>query len=152
MGFVNAKFDSINNGKEFRPKYDRRHDLKIVGQYKINDRWDLGGSFTYQTGQSYTGVTSRYEARLPGQNSGIGITVPAEKYGLRLPSSHQLNLNATYNTSIFGLPLKMLIDVYNVYSRRDIWFRYYDVSKKIVEVTDVLLLPIIPTISVEVKF
>ena len=152
LGFVNAKFDSINNGKEFRPKYDRRHDLKIVGQYKINDRWDLGGSFTYQTGQSYTGVTSRYEARLPGQNSGIGITVPAERYGLRLPSSHQLNLNATYNTSIFGLPLKMLIDVYNVYSRRDIWFSYYDVSKKIVEVTDVLLLPIIPTISVEVKF
>ena len=30
LGFINAKFDSINNGNSFRPKYDRTHDFKIV--------------------------------------------------------------------------------------------------------------------------
>ncbi|MEO5930410.1 MAG: TonB-dependent receptor, partial [Candidatus Kapaibacterium sp.] len=129
LGYITAQFDSINGGKEFRPKYDRRHDLKIVGQYKINDRWDLGASFSFQSGQSYTGATSRFNSTLPGENAGSDLVVPAQRYGLRLPPSHQLNINANYNSTLFGLPMRLLIDIYNVYSRRDIWFRYYDTKK-----------------------
>jgi hypothetical protein len=152
LGWVNARFDSINGGREFRPKYDRRHDLKIVAQYKLDERWELGASFTFQTGQSYTGVSSRFRTELPGQSTGADVTVPADRYGLRLPPSHQLNINVNYNTTLFDLPMRLLLDVYNVYSRRDIWFRYYDTKKEVTEVTDVRLLPIIPTLSIELKF
>lgn len=152
LGWIYAKFDSINQGKEFRPKYDRRHDLKIVAQYKLNDRWEIGASFSFQSGQSYTGVTSRFQAGLPDETVGTPVTVPAERYGLRLPPSHQLNINANYSTTFFGLPARLLIDIYNVYSRRDIWFRYYDASKNVTTVTDVRLLPILPTVAFEVKF
>jgi hypothetical protein len=152
LGWVNARFDSINGGREFRPKYDRRHDLKIVGQYKLNERWELGASFTFQSGQSYTGVSSRFRTQLPGQSTGADVTVPADRYGLRLPPSHQLNFNVNYNSTLFDLPMRLLLDIYNVYSRRDIWFRYYDTKNEVTEVTDVRLLPIIPTISIEVKF
>lgn len=152
LGYINAHFDSVNNGKDFRPKYDRRHDIKVVAQYKINNRWDLGASFSFQSGQSYTGVTSRFETSLPNEPNGTAVTIPAERYGLRLPPSHQLNLNANYNSTLFGLPMRLLIDVYNVYSRRDIWFRYYDASGAVTEVTDVRLLPILPTIAIELKF
>jgi outer membrane receptor protein involved in Fe transport len=151
-GVVNARFDSINNGNSFHPKYDRRHDLKIVAQYKLNDRWEIGASFTLQSGQPYTGATSRFQTGLPGESDGSDITVPTDRYSLRLPMSHQLNLNVNYNTTFFGLPARLLIDIFNVYSHRDIWFRYYDASKSITEVTDVRLLPIIPTVSFEVKF
>jgi len=48
--------------------------------------------------------------------------------------------------------MRLLIDIYNVYSRRDIWFRYYDTSKEVTEVTDVKLLPILPTVAIEVTF
>lgn len=152
LGFVNARFDSINGGREFRPKYDRRHDLKLVGNYRLNDRWEFGASFTFQSGQSYTGASSRFRAQLPGQSTGSDVTVPADRYGLRLPPSHQLNVNVNYNTTVFDLPLRLLLDVYNVYSRRDIWFRYYDTKKEVTVVTDVRLLPILPTIAIEVKF
>ncbi|MBL7989338.1 MAG: TonB-dependent receptor [Chlorobi bacterium] len=152
LGYINAKFDSINYGKEFRPKYDRRHDLKIVAQYKLNERWEIGASFSLQSGQSYTGATSRFNSNLPGEDPGVPITVPADRYALRLPASHQLNINANYNTTLFGLPARLLIDIYNVYSRRDIWFRYYDTTKEVTEVTDVRLLPILPTVALEVKF
>jgi hypothetical protein len=152
LGYINAMFDSINGGKEFRPKYDRRHDLKIVGQYRINDRWEVGASFSLQSGQSYTGATSRFESKLPGESTGSPLVVPAQRYGLRLPPSHQLNINANYSSTLFGLPMRLLIDIYNVYSRRDIWFRYYDTKGAVTEVTDVRLLPIIPTVSLEVKF
>ncbi len=152
VGWINAKFDSVNQGREFRPKYDRRHDLKIVAQYKLNDRWEIGASFSLQSGQSYTGVTSRFQADLPNGGLSTDVTVPAERYGLRLPASHQLNVNANYTTTLFGLPARLLIDIYNVYSRRDIWFRYYDATKEVVTVTDVRLLPIIPSVALEVKF
>lgn len=152
LGWVNARFDSINRGTEFRPKYDRRHDLKIVAQYKISDRWDLGASFTFQSGQSYTGATSRFRTTLPDGTSEYDLVVPSQRYGLRLPPSHQLNFNVNYNTTIFGLDSRLLLDVYNVYSRRDIWFRFYDTDGDVTEVTDVRLLPIIPTIALEVKF
>src|SRR5207253_2302726 len=84
----------------------------IVGQYKINDRWEVGASFSFQSGQSYTGVTSRFNSQMPGEDEGSGVTVPAQRYGMRLPPSHQLNINANYNTTLFGLPARLLTDNY----------------------------------------
>lgn len=152
VGFIRAEFDSINGGAEFRPKYDRTHDLKIVAQWEINKKWSVGGSFTFQSGQSYTGQTSRFQSRLLIQNYGRGKTIPSQMYGLRLPPSHQLNLNATYSFKIAKFPAKLLIDIYNVYNHRDIWFRYYNNQSEDTYVEDVLLLPIIPTVSFEMSF
>jgi hypothetical protein len=152
FGFVNFTFAEINDGRAFRPKYDRRHDFKTVLTCRLSERWEMGAVWTFQTGQSFTGVTSRLQSNLPGDDDGIGITVPAQRYGLRLPPSHQLNLNFNYNYTVFNLPARFMIDIYNVYSRRDILLRYYDTSKSIAEVTDVRLLPILPTVSFEIKF
>ena len=152
LGWVFAKFDEINNGTEFRPKYDRLHDLKIVTQYQLSDDWDVGATFTFQTGQSYTGASSRFQSMLIDQNYGKGKIVPMQRYGLRLPPSHQLNVFVTYNFKSFGKPSKLTLDIYNIYNRRDVWFRYYDVQNKASVVTDVLLLPIIPTLSYEISF
>jgi outer membrane cobalamin receptor len=152
LGYIQSQFDKINRGEWFRPRWDRRHDIKIVAQYQLNDRWDLGATFTFQTGQSYTGITSRVESGLPGDNVGVPINMPADRYGLRLPPSHQLNLNVNYNTTLFGLDTKLLLDLYNVYSRRDIWFRYYNSQGEVTTVEDVKLLPILPSIAIEVKF
>lgn len=152
LGFTSSQFPEVNEGRWFRPRWDRRHDAKIVAQYRLTDRWDIGATFSFQSGQSYTGMTSRTESRMPGDNVGRAITFPAERYGLRLPPSHQLNLNVNYNSTLFDLPMRLLIDIFNVYSRRDIWFRYYDTNGKITEVTDVRLLPILPSIALEVKF
>ncbi|MBK6292633.1 MAG: TonB-dependent receptor [Ignavibacteria bacterium] len=152
LGFVYSQFDSINQGVTFRPKFDRRHDLKITGLFRLNERWEFGASFMFQSGQSYTGATSSLGGRMPGWEGGIVMVNPSQRWGLRLPSSHQLNLNVNYNTTLFDLPFRIFLDVFNVYSRRDIWFRFYDTTEAIPTVTDVRLLPILPTISFELKF
>ncbi|MBM2816310.1 MAG: Plug protein [Ignavibacteria bacterium] len=152
LGYIYSRFDSINYGNEFRPKYDRRHDFKVVSQYQLNDDISLGGSFTFQSGQSYTGATSRFQDIMYGQTNGRGKIIPSDRFGLRLPASHQLNLNISYSFSMFGLPSKAILDIYNVYNRRDIWFRYYNTRENKTVVEDVRLLPIIPSISLEVKF
>lgn len=152
LGFIKAQFDSINRGKEFRPKYDRLHDFKVVAQYNLSSRWDVGATFTFQSGQSFTGATSRFQSVLPHQSNGRGKIVPSQRYGLRLPPSHQLNLNASYIFKTWGLDSKLIFDIYNVYNRRDIWFRFYNVSEDVTTVEDVRLIPILPTISYEIKF
>jgi carboxypeptidase-like protein/TonB-dependent receptor-like protein len=152
LGFIESTFKDINDGKPFRPKYDRRHDFKAVVQYQLNDDWLFGANFVFQSGQSYTGQTSQMFTTLDGSSIGRGITYPSQRYGLRLPPSHQLNLNASYLFKIGSFDSKFNIDIFNVYNRRDIWFRYYDTSGEVVEVKDILLLPILPTISIEVKF
>lgn len=152
LGYIRAQFDSINGGNSFRPKYDRLHDFKVVAQYELNKRWSFGASFTFQSGQSYTGVTSRFQSRLPNQNYGKGKVYNSQRYGLRLPPSHQLNVNASYSFETFGFDSKLILDVFNVYNRRDIWFRYYNTVEDVVEVEDVLLLPILPTLSYEINF
>lgn len=152
LGWVNAQFDDINEGREFRPKYDRRHDLKIVAQYEYNKTWNFGMSFTFQSGQSYTGASSRFQTFLPGQNHGKGLVVPTDRYGLRLPPSHQLNVSVGYSYEAWGAPQRLILDIYNLYSRRDILMRRYDNTGDKTEVEDVLLLPILPTFSWEIKF
>ncbi|MCX6140080.1 MAG: TonB-dependent receptor [Candidatus Kapabacteria bacterium] len=152
LGYVYSTFDGVNNGNTFRPKFDRRHDLKITGMYRLNERWEIGASFMFQSGQSYTGATSALGGRMPGWDGGIVMVNPSQRWGLRLPNSHQLNLNVNYITTLFDLPFRIFLDVFNVYSRRDIWFRFYDTSDAIPTVTDVRLLPILPTISFELKF
>lgn len=152
LGFINAQYDSLNSGRYFRPKYDRRHDFKGVIQYKIDEHWDVGANFTFQTGQSYTGQTSRFQLQLDGETNGKGKTVPSQRYGLRLPPSHQLNLNGSYKFDAFGYEAKLLLDIYNVYNRRGIWFRFYNVNDEVITVEDFKLLPIIPTFSFEIKF
>lgn len=151
-GKVNVQFDQINQGRWFNPQYDRRHDFKVVAQYALSDTWEVGGNFTLQSGQPFTGVSSHWSSQLPGETIARNIVIQGDRGAFRLPPSHQLNLYANYKTTLFGLPARLMIDIYNVYSRRDIWFRFYDTSKDIVEVRDVRLLPIIPTVSLELKF
>lgn len=152
LGYVYSLFDSVNQGREFRPKFDRRHDLKITALYNLSKTWEIGATFMFQSGQSYTGATSTVGGRMPGWEGGIVMINPSQRWGLRLPNSHQLNFNVNYNTTLFDLPCRLFLDVYNVYSRRDIWFRFYRTNQGFPEVTDVRLLPILPTISMEVKF
>ncbi len=154
FGTVKVKFDSINGGKSFNPKYDRKHNLRIVSQYNLNKKWDFGASFSLQSGQPYTGYYSRGKIFMPGMNYGNNKITSTERYGLRLPISHQLNISCTYNFKIANYKSKIILDIFNVYNRRDILTRVYDTftEENITIVEDFLLLPIIPTLSFEIKF
>jgi hypothetical protein len=49
------------------------------------------------------------------------------------------------------MPSRLTLDIFNVYNRRDIWYRYYNTRDNTTRVEDVRLLPIIPTVSFEVR-
>jgi hypothetical protein len=152
LAWVTQKFPDLNGGLPFPPKYDRRHDINLVGTWQIDLHWRVGAAWVYGTGQTYTAATSRFRTHLPGQTEGVDYTVPGERNALRLPASHRMDANVAYSTHFWQFPAVISLDIFNLYSHRDVWFRYYNTRKNPTEITDVRLLPIIPTASVEVTF
>jgi hypothetical protein len=78
--------------------------------------------------------------------------MPGSRNNYRFPADHRLDITASWKHTLFGKPAKLNLSVYNVYSRRSYWTRYFDTSENPIEVTDVKLLPILPLISYEVRF
>ena len=149
--------EPINEGRWFYPKWDRRHDFVIVANYDLNKRWDLSGSWRYNTGQGYTqalGVyTTRYADVNPDELGNYGrFTIPGSMNNYRFPADHRLDISASYRHQLFGKPAKLIISIYNAYSRRSYWMRFFNLNENPVKVTDVKLLPIVPLVGYEVRF
>lgn len=149
------KFAALNDGEKFPAKYDRRHDLSVVATYAHNPRWRFGSVFVYGTGNA-TSLPERFyivEGVLTQEYSSIN------QY--RLPAYHRLDLSATYTPK--SKPGKKLqsnwvFSIYNVYSRKNPYFIYYDQTGSAyngtlkVEALQVSLFPILPSVTWNFKF
>jgi outer membrane cobalamin receptor len=153
LAYNRRRFPDINNGTTFPPVYDRRNDLNLVLTYKLSDRWTIGSTFVYATGQSYSQTTALYNAGEPDYDGKL-ITVQGSKNGLRLEPYHRLDVAASYAFSLFSdeRNATLNIDVYNIYNHRNVWFRRVDTEQDPPIIEDVRLLPVLPTFSIQVKF
>jgi outer membrane cobalamin receptor len=150
LAWTQRSFPQLNHGKEFYPKFDRRHDLTVTGNYQITDNWALSSTFTYGTGQSYTIGTGRYAMLLPERWS--NLVMPGELFGSRLEPYHRLDVGVTKQASFFGLHGSWFVQIYNLYNHRNVWFKEFDTNKNPTQITDVRLLPILPTFGIEFTF
>lgn len=153
LAYTRRKFDAIDNGAAFAPTYDRRNDLNIVATYKVNDRWTLGSTFVYATGQPYSQTTALYNAYEPDYGGKL-IPISGTKNGLRLEPYHRLDLSATYSFGFFSdtKNAQFDIDIYNVYNHQNVWFRRIDTNNQPATSEDVRLLPILPTFGLTIRF
>ena len=157
LSWTRRKFDKLNNGKLFYPKYDRRHDLSAVIAYKIDDNWSTGVTWTYHTGENYSSapVQYRFNEISPGTGTNVYVYYP-ELNKAQLPSFHKMDLNVTYKFPLFNLPFEAYLNIYNLYNRQNPFARY--VSKEsengiaVVKAKQLVLFPIIPTIGFNFKF
>ena len=149
------KFDALNKGNQFPSKYDRRHDISIVGNYEASKKWRLSSVFVYGTG-STTSVPERFyfvEGVLSQQFGSIN--------SYRMNPYHRLDFAATYTP----IPKKQrkyssnwVFSVYNVYSRANPYFIYFDsegaaaAGNLKVSAKQVSLFPIIPSVTWNIKF
>ena len=144
-------FPQIDNGQEFPPTYDRRNDFDLVGTYHANDRWTFGATFTYGTGQAYTQVTSLAP---DAENEAHAIPINGNMNALRLPAYNRLDLSATYAFGFFSdkRNAEFDFDIFNAYDHRNVWISTVDEDTNPATITDVRLLPILPTFGMSVSF
>jgi len=155
LAWTNRVFPDLNNGNPFPARYDRRHDLSIVGSYRISDRWSVSAVFVYGSGGAMTVPASRYFI------NGNIVTEYGNRNDFRMPDYHRLDLGATLHpkqkknrrfksTWNFG--------IYNVYSRQNPYFIYFatkvdETNQSIkIEARQVSVFPILPSVTWNFKF
>ncbi|WP_348537002.1 TonB-dependent receptor [Flavobacterium hungaricum] len=60
LSWSDRNFDELNNGKTYFAKYDRRHNLSLVGMYDLNSKWNFGVTQLFSSGNRFTMPTSWY--------------------------------------------------------------------------------------------
>lgn len=152
LAWTTRNFPDIDNGKTFFNKYDRRHDLSVVLQYKINERWNLNATFVYGSGQTTTPVVNRYLI------NGEVVNEYGERNSLRLPAYHRLDIGASFvlkdNEKRYS---DLNFSIYNLYSRQNPYFIYDNVNFSdrgdvTIQARQVSLFPILPTITWNFKY
>lgn len=152
LGWTRRTFPGLNRGESFPPKYDRRHDLSVVGQYR-RGKWTYGGTFVLASGQAFTPAAAVYGLRNPATGTfGDPRLLPAERNSARLLAYHRLDLSVARDFEWFGRSFEWFVQVFNAYSRRNEWFIQYDIEDATAEPDVVRMLPIIPSLGINVEF
>tara|TARA_B100001057_G_scaffold228064_1_gene228339 strand:- start:9157 stop:11559 length:2403 start_codon:yes stop_codon:yes gene_type:complete len=156
LSWSNRKFDNINQGNWYPYKYDRRNDLSIVLNHKFNDKWDLGLTWVYGTGNAITFPRSTYFSTLQSGRNDNFYVWNIESYGdrnsVRLPSYHRLDFGVNRHSQKKNYKGTWSFGAYNLYNRKNPFFAYlaYQNSRRVAK--QVSLFPIIPSVSYRIQF
>ncbi len=108
------KINGINNFDWYNAKQDRTHDLSIVGIYSLTEKWNLGATFIFNTGNAVTFPTGKYEI------SGIPIIQYGARNSNRMPATHRLDISATFEKpSKSRYQSSWNFGLYNAYGQRN---------------------------------
>jgi hypothetical protein len=66
LSWTQWQFAKLNGGRPFYPRYDRRHDVSLVGVYNVGKSITLSGTWVYGTGNTLLVPTGRYTTYQPG--------------------------------------------------------------------------------------
>lgn len=153
LGWTRRTFSELNGGQSFVPKYDRRHDLNLLLSRQTGN-WRLTAAFRFATGQAFTPAAARYQLEDPGTgtiNDEGQILSGARNSGRLLPY-HRLDVSARRPIRLFGLEGEFVAEIFNLYNRRNEWFVQYNTEEEVTEATVVRMLPLIPSVGVNLEF
>ncbi len=154
FGLTKRRFPTINDNAYYPPKYDRTHDLNITGTARITKKWEFTSVFSYATGQAYTRPASQYRlSNSPFEAEQTDVLVSPFN-GARLPAYHRLDVGFTRRGTLFGAESELQIQVINAYSRRNVWFYFYDFQQDGTISRDVVpQIPVpVPNLSYTLRF
>ena len=148
------KFPQLNDGLKYPSRYDRRNDLSVVGSYELTKKWKLSSIFTYGTGNA-TSLPERFYFV-----SGVLTQEYSRINAYRMKAYHRLDIAATFTPTpkkIRKYTSNWVFSIYNLYSRLNPYFIYYDQEGSAsagtlkVSAKQVSLFPIIPSVTWNIK-
>ena len=173
LSWTKWQFPELNFGKTFYPRYDRRHDLSIVGIYEINKRVTLSATWVYGTGNAltlpvsrYTGFSDNFLNRFNSDGTvnnalrGRRVSEYGDKNSFRAEAFHRMDLAIQFHKKKKKHERTWEFGVYNAYNRRNPFF--YDIKEESVTngtttttkntLQKYSLFPLLPSFSYNFKF
>ncbi len=156
LSWSERKFEELNRGRKFFSRYDRRHDLSLVGIYKPNDRITLSGSWVFSTGNNFNlpdketiSNANNFPISFPLSSSGGTTSFTTERNNFRGENYHRLDLGIQFHKKFSKLRERTwAFSVYNIYGRKNPFFYFFDDSK----LKKISILQFIPSINYSYKF
>ena len=108
------QFDLVNEGRWFKARQDKPHDISVVGIYKPGKRWIFSSTFIYSSGSAVTFPIGKYT--LDGQT----VFYYGDRNANRTPNFHRLDVSATLEgKSNKKFKSSWNFGVYNLYNRKN---------------------------------
>jgi hypothetical protein len=115
----------INQNKDYPPRYAKPHNLSVIMNLDITDKWSVSSLFKLTSG----GYTT-----LPAGDfvyNGSTFNYYTSRNGYKLPLYHRLDLSVKYATINKRKPNRKSewnFGIYNVYARKNTFSLYSDIS------------------------
>ena len=106
----------INNGNWYKTGFDKLHNLAVVANYKLNEKWRFSANLIAQTGQPVTFPNGQY------QYEGITVPVFSGRNEENLPTYHRLDVSATLTprkNKDRKWQAEWVFGIYNLYNRQN---------------------------------
>jgi len=158
LSWTRSKFDELNAGRIFYPRYDRRHDVSVVLTYDAGISWTFGATWVYGSGQGYSFPTGQFIFTGVGLDETTAIRYNyTERNGYKLPAYHKLDLNAAYKFLWADLKWEVFLNIYNVYNRNNAFAQYIAFEKDaagndVPRLKQISLFPVIPMAGIKLEF
>ncbi|WP_024482457.1 TonB-dependent receptor [Cellulophaga baltica] len=169
LSWSERQFDELNLGKKFFDRYDRRHDISLVGIYKPSEKITVSGTWVLSTGNNYTLPNLQRLNNLGNFpiNTNYSYYKGSEEFSsgrnnFRGETTHRLDLGIQFHKKKKNNKVRTWgISLYNAYSRQnpfiytldDKYYDYNDPNATIEkELTRTSVLMLIPSINYNLKF
>lgn len=134
----------------YSTKYDRTHDVSVVGVYKFSDKFNVSSSWVYYTGDAITLPSGKY----PIDGKWVNYYEKPNIY--RAPDYHRLDIGCTYTQKLKkNRESSWNFSIYNVYSRKNPYMILTATDENNPNETylnKISLYPILPSVTWNFKF
>ncbi len=142
LSWTQWQFAELNGGRPFYPRYDRRHDVSVVGIYELSKRITLSGTWVYGTGNALTVPIASYRAyqhdpgtQLKAEPAAVPSIIASlfdtgtrvndygqEKNSFRAEAYHRFDVSIQFHKQKKYHERTWEFSLYNTYNRRNPFF------------------------------
>ncbi len=125
LSWNNRQFEELNFGEVFPYKYDRRHDISVVANYKVSDGFEVNATWVYGTGNAITLPVATYPELNPngGTIEDYGYYRDVYQYSdrnaYRMPAYHRADIGLSWRKEKKWGERTWNLSVYNLYNRQN---------------------------------
>lgn len=167
LSWTQLQFDELNKGEKFYARYDRRHDISVVGIYEYTPGITLSATWVYGTGNAINLPVGTYNTspHYPGQPLIPMYLWEVEAYEgkntFRMAPYHRLDIGVQFHKKYDKYERTWEVSVYNAYNRHNPFFYQPGTDMEWNEdgsitytkkLKQVVIFPIIPSVSWSIKF
>ncbi|MFT4031468.1 MAG: TonB-dependent receptor [Siphonobacter sp.] len=170
LSFTPQQFEELNSGETFWARYDRRHDLSVVGIYHLNSKITLSSSFVYGSGQAMTLPSGQYWIQGSSSVSSLGskayytgrvFNEYDQRNGFRAAAYQRVDVGIQFHKVKGSRERTWEVSLYNATNHQNPFFYYLDtktttsaegVKSSVNQLKQVTLFPILPSVTYSCKF